>query len=704
MRTQRTGALYGAPPPDTLKEPATPAHPFRVSLGLAALATLLLAVLASPAAGQTVGSFPIPGNPFADPIQPPRPVVVGSGVDELLGLQEQQDDGTWLGTYGTGPYGLSSHLGFADLEHQVQGQWAGYLWSLVVWITRVLVALLGWAFTVDLFTPLAGVMGAVINALVDTIWRPLIVPAIVLGGLWGAWRGLVRQEISTLAEGWLWLLATLAFGFFFFTNPTGIANTVNTFAAKMSNMALGAVASVDPGLCAQGEGKCISGSGPLQEVTDRLWYLYVVKPYVVMEFGDGELEDPYLRQLLDAKTITRTDLAEVDQGRAVPDGLVEAKAGQYRTLTEALRSEGDAFEWFVGRRNHERGMIAGMALVAVLIGGIVLGVIAAGVLLAQLGLLLLFLLAPVFLALGIYPGVGRVIATRWAQLSLGMVIQRIGLSILLAVLLVTSGSIMAAADSAGGWYAAVILHVLLGLAAMLYRKPFLGLLALAAPRPELPRIQLRERVSKATAALGVGFAYAVGRQAVMQEAVKRVTTIRKPRPPAVGPSGGHPRPVGPGGGQGPRPSGGLGLRPGGGQGPQLGGGQAVLSGSGFARTDGTRTDGTLSPTHRLGGPAAAAGRATSGGAHRGPSATSTRPASPGSRPSQATAPIQERRNARHDLHTPYQRDERQGIVEPNRRRRRPTFAEQMQTERAADGMDRARDQRHTARDRQRRSE
>jgi len=682
--------------------------------------------LAGPALAQPVGPLPIPGNPFGDPIQPPRPVIAGSGVDDLLGLKGPAD-GTWLGTYGTGPYSLDSHLGVVDLEHQVQGSWAGYLWSLVVWIARVLVALLSWAFTIDLFRPLANVIDGVVGALVDSIWRPLAIPLIVLAGLWGAYQGIVRRQVSTLAEGWVWMIAAVAAGLFFFTQPTQIATAVNTFAAKVSNAALDGIASIDPGLCAQGNGKCVGGSAHLQEVTDRLWYLYVIKPYVVMEFGDGKREEAYLRRLLDAKTITRDDLAKVDQGGATPDSLIQAKAEQYRALVEDLQKDGDAFEWFSGRRNYERGMIAGMALVAVVIGGIVLGVVAAGVLLAQLGLLLAFLLAPVFLVLGIYPGRGRVIAIRWGQLSLGMVIKRIGLAILLAILLVTSGSIMAAADSAGGWYAAVILHVLLGMAALLYRKAFLGLLTVSTPSPSLPRPEVRvlPRTRKVANVLGLGFTYAMGRQVLQQETMRYVTQRLRPSERPIG--GGGPAPLGPGGPlHGPLPpgsppygplpgSGGRALTAGlDGTNPGDGGSSGFSDGSNTGRslTPGGAATGAAAVTAATGTAAAgaaaagalAAGAVTGGSwmtSGRSTNSTNGRGSVPVAWAQQQQGPGADRAARRRDLHVPYQRDEQQRIIEPERRRRRPTPAEQMQAARMAEGMERAREQRREVREQRR---
>lgn len=673
-----------------------------IRLGLFAIATLVIVALAGPALAQSVGPLPIPGNPFGDPIEAPRPVVAGSGVDDLLGL-DGPADGTWLGTYGTGPYSLDSHLGVTDLDHQVQGSWAGYLWSLVVWIARVLVALLSWAFTVDLFRPLVNVIDGVVGAQVDALWRPLIIPIIVLAGLWGAYEGIVRRKVSTLLEGWVWMIIAIGAGLFFFTQPTRIATGVNTFAAKLTTTALDAIAAVDPGLCAQSQSKCVGGSTYLQEVTDRLWYLYVIKPYVVMEFGDGQREEAYLRRLLDAKTITREDLAKVEQGSATPDGLIQTKGEQYKALVEDLQKDGDAFEWFSGRRNYERGMIAGMALVAAVIGAIVLGVVAGGVLLAQLGLLIAFLLAPVFLLLGIYPGAGRVVARRWVELSIGMVIKRIGLAILLAILLVTSGSIMTAADSAGGWYAAVILHVLLGVAALLYRQPFLNLLTmrtppLALPPPELAVLpRTRKVTSKVAGALGLPFAYAIGRQFAQQEALKYVQARRpKGPPPPTLPGGGGPPSLGPGG------------APGSGS-PPGGGGRAPGAGP-----DDTAKLGNVGPSGRgersatPGGRPAAPGGVGVGAAVGGAWATTGQSGSGSGRGSSAWASQQTpeggRAAARRDLHVPYQRDAQQRIVEPERRRRRPTPAERMQAERMTDAMQRAREQRREVRGRQREAE
>ncbi|MGH8886017.1 MAG: hypothetical protein ACRDYX_12745 [Egibacteraceae bacterium] len=668
----------------------------RIRMGLCALAALLLVALAGPALAQSVGPLPIPGSPFGDEVQAPRPVVAGSGVDDLLGLKGPAD-GTWLGTYGTGPYSLDSHLGVVDVQHQVQGSWAGYLWSLVVWIARVLTALLSWAFTVDLFRPLAGVIDGIVGALVDSIWRPLAIPIIVLAGLWAAYQGIVRREVSTLAQGWVWMIAAVGAGLFFFTQPTRIATGVNTFAAKLSNTALDAIAAVDPGLCAQGQGKCVGGSAHLQEVTDRLWYLYVIKPYVVMEFGDGQREAAYLRRLLEAKTITRDDLAKVGKGGTTSESLIQAKAEQYKALAADLQKDGDAFEWFSGRRNYERGMIAGMALVATVVGAIVLGVVAAGVLLAQLGLLLAFLLAPVFLALGIHPGIGRRVATRFGHLSIGMLIQRIGLAILLAILLVTSGSIMTAADSAGGWYAAVILHVLLGAAALYYRKPFLNLLTTFTPTPSVPRPELRAGATKVKEALGLGVAYSIGRTALIGRGVQAVQA-RLPAPgsgPKPLPPGGRPRPSPGGGGPKPPRGGDRGPLP-----PDVE--RALILSQDSAATPGNGgRPGPDNGSDTPGNAAAAArsARATAGSGANGGRGRAWIP------PTLAYQPNPEASRApRRDLHVPYQRDEQQRILEPERRQRRPTPAERMQAERMAERMQRAREQRREVREQRRETE
>ena len=106
-------------------------------------------------------------------------------------------------------------------------------------------------------------------------------------------------------------------------------------------------------------------------------------------------------------------------------------------------------------------------------GGLLAG-LALATLFAQLALLLLAMLAPIFLLAAIHPGVGRVIATRWANLLVYTAFKRVAYSALLSVSLVVNGALIDQGSKLG-WGVAMTLSVALSGALFFYRKPFLSI-------------------------------------------------------------------------------------------------------------------------------------------------------------------------------------------------------------------------------------
>ena len=90
----------------------------------------------------------------------------------------------------------------------------------------------------------------------------------------------------------------------------------------------------------------------------------------------------------------------------------------------------------------------------------------------KLGFLLLLLAGPFFLIIGTHPGFGRVIAVRWFEMLVGVLMKSAAVAIVLSVLLYCYSLIMGTADAVLPWALKILMIALVTVAVFIYRKPF----------------------------------------------------------------------------------------------------------------------------------------------------------------------------------------------------------------------------------------
>lgn len=446
---------------------------------------------ATPAPDAT--ALPVAPNPYLEfgygpqagfAPEPPPPVVVGSGADALIRAPDLRGDNepTLLERYGAQGLALAPESSQGD--HQALNAVAAGLFGVATWLAQAVIAAFQWAFTVEVFAFLGDAVTTIVDALRDLLYAPFVQAAVVLAGLSLVWNGMVRRRGAVAVQGMVWTVVALTAAGVFFVRPAAVIDGANHFSTGLSRAVLAAVSVADPGpLLPEDPAAGTTGAQPaatfdgqaadtlLRVAGDRFWRVFIYEPWLVLQFGDPELGAPYGEAVLAARTITAEELEALDGDPDALGELVAAKRDEAAGLRDELLEDERMAAWFAGRRPVERAGVATLALIGVIVGGVLLVLVAAAILLAQIALLLLVLLGPVALLVGIHPGTGRVIALRWAELVLGVLLRRVALGALLAVVLVVNGVLLEASYPLG-WFVAISLQALVVAAAVVYRKPF----------------------------------------------------------------------------------------------------------------------------------------------------------------------------------------------------------------------------------------
>jgi hypothetical protein len=90
----------------------------------------------------------------------------------------------------------------------------------------------------------------------------------------------------------------------------------------------------------------------------------------------------------------------------------------------------------------------------------------------KLGWLLLLVVGPLFLLIGMHPGFGRVVAMRWFEMLVGVLLKQVAIAFVLSVLLYCYALIMGTADAVLPWAFKILMIALVTVAVWIYRKPF----------------------------------------------------------------------------------------------------------------------------------------------------------------------------------------------------------------------------------------
>jgi len=457
------GSASAAPPPPA----ATPAAP---PLPRPATSTAPAAP-APPSSPAPVDGPDRSGDPFAR---------LG-GVPDCAGLSGQElrncrTTGSPAHAYPLDDYGFDIHIGGGVTDpggvfyHAVQDL-LNYLWLGLLFLLEGVVALLGWAFRLNLLDQGMGALTGALDRGTHALTEPWFTAALGALGLWAIWRGMVVRDGAQAAGGIGLSVLLMAGGLYLVAHPSG---TVGQAGRLVDRASLGTFAAFEGTASADGRQ---SLAGVQRELFDTL-----ARPgFCTLEFEDVDWcetgaippDTPYLTrgacvfsipggfrcpkpQALAAPPTTPADLflRYVPNGperNAIYDAWKDRQGRPEAQESELMRGRGPT-----GKR---AALLCFLILPGFLAALVLFGLIAFRLVGFALLTLVLLLLAPVMILVAALGDSGRRAVAGWGRWLLGSLLGKLVYAVLLAVV-IQAARVVSLVRVDGWWSTWVLLTVL----------------------------------------------------------------------------------------------------------------------------------------------------------------------------------------------------------------------------------------------------
>ncbi|GGV15165.1 hypothetical protein GCM10010182_40000 [Actinomadura cremea] len=447
---------------------------------------LLLAVLMLFMVGPgPIANADIFGTDPCKPADSPAPEQYGTGTDGLIKppgypsaeLQKKPaEDLTYYDRYGTaGQSWYAVDMGCSDAMSMMGNALANTTFTLVRAIDRTTISVYQSAASESLLSWLKDTVDDVISGIGETFNARYWSWVVILGAMWLAWWGLVRRRASKVTEGVVWMLAAMVALIWLVARPADFT-TLGTKVSEATSAAFNAAlpqSDTNGGVCIpRPEGEPDPAESADLDATTRnankLWVALVCKPWLQGEFGTTDPEAKVVQD--NADKLLWSQAVGLPETYGSEDVDMEAKADAYKEVASNIKeNHPETYSLFQGKNWQNRLAVAFGALFAALVAGLLILVIAIALIVVKIAFLLLLVAGPIFLGIGIHPGIGRVIAVRWLELLLSMLLKQAALIGVLSLLLWAYGLIL---GEALPWGLQVLLIALVTGAAFVYRKPF----------------------------------------------------------------------------------------------------------------------------------------------------------------------------------------------------------------------------------------
>ncbi|WP_187365744.1 type IV secretion system protein [Trebonia kvetii] len=421
----------------------------------------------------------------------PQPELATSGIDSMITTPGSQTMGkTLYDNYGVaGQYWAATGLHCSDMTSLIGNNVAGMVFDMAKSLDRVTITIYQSAAGADILSWLSGSVDQLITALGRAIYFPFLAPMVIIATIWLAWQGLVRKRATRTLEGTIWMVIACAAAIWLIGRPTDFTNvgtTVSNGVTSVLNTAFANLPAEKASNClpvANGDTQSVtanysftSGTGLVDKNANELWTVLVCKPWLDGELGSTQyatgpgqpqtVVNQYGRQLLWAQAVAANE-------DATSTALVKAKQATFDGIAAQLQQTNPAvYSLFQGDQWTTRLEIGFEALFAAVAAGLLVLLIALTLIILKLGFLLLLVAGPFFLIVGIHPGFGRVIAIRWFEMLVGVLMKQVAVALTLSVLLYCYSLIMSTTDQALPWALKIMMIALVTVAVFIYRKPF----------------------------------------------------------------------------------------------------------------------------------------------------------------------------------------------------------------------------------------
>jgi hypothetical protein len=264
-----------------------------------------------------------------------------------------------------------------------QGLFQQYLlapvWMGLVWIVHALLAMLEWAYTLDLIdgsapsgpSPASDNLGRGLRETQAVFTQPWLVLALAVASVLAAYHGLVRRRVAQTVGQALLMAMMMVGGLWVIANPTGTVGEVGRLANQASLGALSAFAQGSPA----------AGARTLSDGMRAVFAAGIGDPWCYLEFGDVQwCRDPArleARLRADALRLAAGEQAligcKLNSGPfsiCVAPGSAQARAyARSAELLRDARSNGELFLALPANGNVRNSTAVPSGLLAVLCGG-----------------------------------------------------------------------------------------------------------------------------------------------------------------------------------------------------------------------------------------------------------------------------------------------------------------------------------------------
>ena len=421
----------------------------------------------------------------------PQPEQATTGVDSMIATPGSTTGGkTLYDNYGiAGQYWAATGLKCSDMTSLIGNNVAGMVFDMAKSLDRVTITVYQSAAGNGILTWLQKAVNQLITALGNAVYFPFLAPVVILGAIWLAWQGLIRKRATRTIEGTIWMVLACAAAVWLIGRPgdfTSVGSTVSNSVTQVLNVAFAKLPNNTGGSCLpvqNGDPQSVttsyaftSSNGLVDQNANELWSVLVCKPWLAGELGTtayavpGSTQTPtvvntYGRQLLWSQAIAANEQPT--------QALITAKQDTYMGIAQQLQNNEPAiYPLFQGNQWTSRLEMGFLALFAAVAAGLLVLLIALTLIILKIGFLLLLVAGPFFLIIGTHPGFGRVIAVRWFEMLIGVLLKMIAISLVLSVLLYCYSLIMSTTDQALPWALKIMMIALVTVAVFIYRKPF----------------------------------------------------------------------------------------------------------------------------------------------------------------------------------------------------------------------------------------
>ncbi|HEY5351816.1 MAG TPA: type IV secretion system protein [Streptosporangiaceae bacterium] len=424
----------------------------------------------------------------------PAPEPAAGGIDSMI--QPPATGGkppaTLYESYGMAGQSWAAYdMQCSDMTSLIGNSVAGMVFDASKALDRVTITVYQSAAGEGILSWLTTAVDRLITSLGNAIYFPFLAPVVILGAIWLAWQGLIRKRATRTIEGTIWMVVACAAAIWLIGRPadfTGLGKTVSNGITQTLNVAFAGLPAPAASNCVPVQGhdpqvaaanyNFTGGSGIVDQNANELWTVLVCKPWLDGEFGTTvyttakgakpTVVNQYGRQLLWAQAIATNE-------NPTPS-LIQAKEDAYAGIAQAIKqNDPDVYSLFQGNQYPTRLEIAFAALFAALVAGVLVLLIAITLIILKLGFLLLLVAGPFFLIVGTHPGFGRVVALRWLEMLVGVLLKQAAVAVVLSILLYAYSLIMGTSDAVLPWALKILMIALVTVAVFIYRKPFVHL-------------------------------------------------------------------------------------------------------------------------------------------------------------------------------------------------------------------------------------